>query len=392
MRLMAVLPYIWTRADWPNFMVRQDALTDTLARARLAQGTVLGLSRAIGLARHPEILHDIWVGEAIATAGIEGETLNLDAVRSSVLRRLGMARHGTSSRHVDGLVDVMDDAMRNFAAALTHERLYAWQAALFPTGRSGLVRIEVGKYRTHADPMQIISGRQGREKVHYVAPPSKNVPAEMRRFLDWFRASAPGGNIAIDGLVRAAIAHLWFETIHPFEDGNGRIGRAICDLALAQDRQVPTRLYSLSRQLHENRARYYDQLGAAQRGDGQRRTAQSGGIDATNWVVWFAGEFEAACGKSAAIIETALDKASFWQSAPAMNERQKKSMQKLLDAGPDGFEGGMSAEKYGNLTGASKATATRDLTDLALRGVLRKTGQGRGTRYWLDAPGVGGAT
>ena len=214
----------------------------------------------------------------------------------------------------------------------------------------------------------------------------------MRRFLDWFRASAPGGNIAIDGLVRAAIAHLWFETIHPFEDGNGRIGRAICDLALAQDRQVPTRLYSLSRQLHENRARYYDQLNAAQRGDGQRRTAQSGGIDATNWVVWFAGEFEAACGKSAAIIETALDKASFWQSAPAMNERQKKSMQKLLDAGPDGFEGGMSAEKYGNLTGASKATATRDLTDLALRGVLRKTGQGRGTRYWLDAPEVGGAT
>ena len=380
-RLMAALPYIWTQTDWPDFVVRQAALTGPLARARLAQGIVLGLSRAIGLSRHPEILHDIWVGEAMATAGIEGEKLNLDAVRSSVLRRLGMARHGTSSRQVDGLVDVMDDAMRNFAAALTHERLYAWQAALFPSGRSGLARIEVGKYRTHADPMQIVSGRQGKEKVHYVAPASKQVRAEMKRFLDWFRDSAPGGAIAIDGLVRAAIAHLWFESIHPFEDGNGRIGRAICDLALAQDRKVPTRLYSLSRQLHENRAQYYDRLNAAQCGD----------MDATAWVAWFTGQFEAACGKSAAIIQAALDKARFWQSAPTMNERQKKAVQKLLDAGPDGFEGGMSAEKYVNLTGTSKATATRDLTDLADRGVLRKTGQGRGTRYWQGTPPASGA-
>ena len=365
--------YVWSQPDWPAFTFSQAALTDALGRARLAQGTVHGLAQAIGLAHHPEILHDIWVGEAMATAGIEGEKLNLDAVRSSVLRKIGGARRGISSKHVDGLVDVMDDATRNFGKKLTHARLCNWQAALFPTGRSGLARIEVGGYRSHADPMQIVSGRQGKEKVHYVAPPSAKVHAEMTRFLAWFRDSAPGGKIVIDGVARAAITHLWFETIHPFEDGNGRLGRALCDLVLAQDSNAPSRLYSFSRQLLENRAQYYDELNAA----------QCGTLDVTRWVVWFAGQFEAACNKSAAIIQAAVDKAHFWRSAPEINERQKKAVQRLLDAGPGGFVGGMSAEKYVNLTGASKATATRDLADLAERGVLEIIGQGRGTRYAL---------
>lgn len=367
------LSYVWSQPGWPAFTFSQAALTDTLGRARLAQGTVHGLAQAIGLAHHPEILHDIWVGEAMATAGIEGEKLNLDAVRSSVLRKIGGARGGIAPKNVDGLVDVMDDATRNFSKKLTHARLCNWQAALFPTGRSGLARIEVGAYRSHADPMQIVSGRQGKEKVHYVAPPSTKVHTEMTRFLAWFHDSAPGGRIVIDGVARAAIAHLWFETIHPFEDGNGRIGRALCDLVLAQDSNAPSRLYSLSRQLQENRAQYYDELNAA----------QCGTLDATRWVVWFAGQFEAACNKSAAIMQAAVDKAHFWRSAPEINERQRKAVQRLLDAGPGGFAGGMSAEKYVNLTGASKATATRDLADLAEKGVLDIIGQGRGTRYAL---------
>ena len=376
-------PYIWAKPGWPALTCRQDALTGPLSRARLAQGTVLGLAHALGLVHHPEILHDIWVGEAMATAGIEGENLNLDAVRSSVLRKIGIAKGGASSRHVDGLVDVMDDATRHFGKKLTHARLCTWQAALFPaffaSGRAGSARIEVGAYRTHADSMQIVSGRQGRHTVHYVAPPSANVRAEMTRLLAWFRDTAPGGRIAIDGVVRAGLVHLWFETIHPFEDGNGRIGRALCDMALAQDANLPTRLYSLSRQLHENRAQYYDQL----------NSAQHGGLDITEWAVWFVGQFEAACDKSADIIRAAVAKGHFWRAAPHMSERQKKVVQKLLDAGPGGFEGGMSAEKYVNITGASKATATRDLTDLAERGVLDMMGQGRGTRYALRSGNPG---
>ena len=372
--------YIWAQPGWPVFTLRQDALTGPLSRARLAQGTVLGLAHALGLERHPEILQDIWIADAMATAGMEGETLNPDTVRSSVLRKMGLGSTGKSTRHVDGLVEVMNDATQHFERKLTHARLCDWQAALFPGGRSGLARIEVGKYRNHADPMQIVSGRPGKEKVHYVAPPSAQVRVEMTRLLEWFRDSAPGGKIAIDGVVRATIAHLWFETIHPFEDGNGRVGRALCDMALAQDAKSASRIISLSRQLLDNRSQYYEQL----------ETAERGGLDVTNWAVWFAAQFEQACQKSADIIRTAVDKGHFWQAAPQMNERQKKVVQKLLDAGPDGFEGGMSAEKYVNITGVSKATATRDLADLSEKGVLEITGQGRGTRYWIT--GKAGST
>lgn len=370
---MDVPAYIWSRPTWPSFTFRAEALTGPLGNARLAQGTVLGLAHAIGLQEHPGILEDIWVGEAMATAGIEGEKLNLNQVRSSVMHKIGLAVRGASDRAVEGLVDVMDDAARNFSARLTHSRLRKWQAALFAGGRSGFARIEAGRYRTGGEPMRIVSGRAGREKVHYVAPPAKRVRAEMTRFLAWFADSGPGGNIKVDGLVRAAIAHLWFETVHPFEDGNGRVGRALCDLALAQDANTPSRLYSLSRQLHESRSQYYDQLNAAQCGD----------MDATDWVVWFVTQFDEACRKSAAIVRAAVDKGHFWRAAPEMNERQKKAVQKLLDAGSGGFEGGMSAEKYCNLTGASKATATRDLADLAEKRVLEVIGRGRGTRYAL---------
>ncbi len=365
--------YLWSQPEWPVFTFQQEALVEPIGRARRAQGISLGIAQAIGLARRADILHEIWVGEALATAAIEGEKLNLEHVRSSVLRKMGITRRGGSSRTVDGLVEVMDNAMRDFAGPLTHARLCRWQAALFPAGRSGLARIETGKYRTHPDPMQIVSGRPGKERVHYVAPPSSRMREEMSVFLAWFRDSQPGGAVLIDGIARAAIAHLWFESIHPFEDGNGRIGRAICDLALAQDSGSSARLFTLSQQLHGNRTQYYERLNMAQRGS----------TEVTEWVVWFIRQFEQACAKSTELFQAALNKAHFWETAPPMNERQAKAVQKLLDAGPGGFEGGMSAAKYANLTTASKATATRDLADLADKGVLVITGQGRGTRYWL---------
>lgn len=334
--------YIWAQPGWPDLTARAEALTESLGNARLAPGTVPGLAHALGLESHPEIVHENRRGRRVAPP--RGWPGGRDGRRHPQLR-----------------------------SELTHERLCNWKAALFPPGRSGLRRIETGTYRKHADPMQIVSGRQGKEKVHHEAPPSSQVHAEMTRFLAWFNASAPGAAIPVDGLVRAALAHLWFETIHPFEDGNGRLGRALADMALAQDTNAAVRLHSLSRRLHENRAQYYDALNAA----------QCGTLDATAWVVWFITQFEAACRQSASIMCAAVDKTHFWRSAPEMNERQKKVVQKLLDAEPEGFEGGMSAAKYVNITGASKPTATRDLADVAKRGVLAVVGQGRGTRYTL---------
>ncbi len=320
------------------------------------------------------VVNQIWFHEVIATAAIEGEKLDMNHVRSSVLRKLGIGDSGRSSRHVDGLVDLMHDALQNFSVPLDADRLFRWQSALFPGGTSGIKRIQVGQYRTFADAMQIVSGRPGHEVVHYLAPDAANVAAEMERFLAWF--NAPGDE---DGIVRAAIAHLWFETIHPFEDGNGRVGRAVMDMAIAQDVRSPIRLYSMSRQLDENRTAYYDALNAAQKGDG----------DITSWVQWFATQFAEACIKSERLIDQALEKARYWSAhADArLNERQRKVLQKLLDAGDGGFLGGLSAHKYCKITGASKATATRDLADLLQREALFSKGRGKATKYYVNVPG-----
>ncbi len=227
--------------------------------------------------------------------------------------------------------------------------------------------------------MQIVSGPVGREKVHYRAPPSAGVAKEMRRFLKWWEDSRPGGDVPVDGIARAGIAHLWFETIHPFEDGNGRVGRAIIDMALAQDVDSPLRLYSTSSELMAQRKAYYDALNAAQRGP----------LDITPWVLFFIEQFRIACVTSQQVIGIAIEKNLFWaaHAQHGINERQRKVVKRLLDAGRAGFEGGMSAEKYGHLTGASKATATRDLVQLQTLGLLVTTGQGRGTRYWVNVPG-----
>lgn len=379
--------YLWQNTGWPKLVFDAEALAKDLDLARLQQGRLLGLLDAIGLSDAQEIARELWVQEAMATAAIEGEKLNLDAVRSSVAHRLGLADAPTRDRHVDGLVEVMLDASNNYPSVLDTDRLCRWQSALFPGGTSGLRRIAVGRYRDHSDPMQIVSGRQGHEVVHYTAPASDRVADEMALFLSWFEDTRTKVNVAptLNGIVRAAIAHLWFEVIHPFEDGNGRLGRAIVDMALAQDLGAPARMFGMSRQLLAVRPAYYDALSQA----------QSGTLDVTAWVQWFVQTFTQSCVLSQVVVKQAVDKAKFRLRAAGLsvNERQTKVLNRLLEAGSaemgGGFLGGMTAEKYSKITGTSKATATRDLAEMLSHGLLRVEGVGKATRYAVNVPGWG---
>lgn len=383
MRLMIPKsPWIWRHPDWPHLTFDAQRVAPELAHAHRWYGIVEGKAAAIGLHGTHLIVLDVFADEVMATAEIEGQRLPLDAVRSSVLRRLGLADQGPHDRHVEGLVAVLNDASSAFDQPLDTDRLCRWQSALFPGGTSGIHRIVVGRYRDHAEPMQIVSGTPGREVVHYEAPRSTNVPREMERFLDWFAATTPHAtgkpHTALDGIARAAIAHLWFESIHPFEDGNGRIGRAIVDMALAQHLQQSHRLCSLSRQLLTSRKAYYDALNQAQRGD----------CDVTAWVQWFAGQWAAACQAAGSVIDQAIVKRRFWEAhaTVALQERQRKVLQRLLDDGDGGFLGGLSAEKYMKMTGVSKATATRDLAQMLAAGLLRSHGAGKAVRYYVNVP------
>jgi Fic family protein len=375
---------IWQAPDWPGLVAPAAEVAAALLQARQRQGQLIGQCMAVGLDATAPTLREIWIQEALATSAIEGEALNPDSVRSSVLRHLGLDPDASApvSRQVDGLVDVMEDATRNFAEPLDKDRLCRWHAALFPTGASGLRRIRVGGYRDHADPMQIVSGLTGREVVHYTAPPSSQMDAQMQAFLDWFARTRPGqaqGNAPLDGIARAAVAHLWFESIHPFEDGNGRIGRAIIDLALAQDAAAPQRLVSLSHQLLAQRRGYYGAL----------QTAQHGGTDVSTWVLWFVQQYVQACDHTSVLIQVALEKSRFWtrHATVELNARQRKMVQRLLDDGDGGFLGGLNAEKYIKMTSTSKATATRDLTQLVADGLLFTRGQGKALRYFVNVPG-----
>lgn len=365
--------YVWQQPQWPHWTFDNETISIVLAQARLQQGRVMGKAQAIGLRTDTfaQIENEIWISEVISTAAIEGQKLDLDQVRSSVMRKLGLGSTGSSSRRIDGLVDVMHDAIKRYSSELSADRLCNWQSALFPGGRSGIEHIEVGGFRKFSEPMQIISGKIGKEIVHYQAPASEQVPIEMAAFLEWFNKPA-----STDGIVRAAIAHLWFEAIHPFEDGNGRVGRALMDMAMAQDAKQEIRLYSMSRQLQENRSAYYDAL----------NLAQKGGLDITDWLKWFVIQFSEACLKSEAHIDKALEKSRYWsEHAPHLfNARQLKALHKLLDAGDGGFIGGLTAEKYCKITGASKATATRDLTDLLLKQAVISRGVGRSTKYYAN--------
>lgn len=372
--------FIWQRPGWPALRYDAVRVGEALSRARRAQGQVEGKLAVLGFEQRLELAAEAWAQEALATSAIEGERLDLAAVRSSVARRLGVGRHDgpQASRHVEGLLDIMDDATTRCHDAVTHERLQAWHAALFPTGYSGMTKIRVGGYREHAEPMQIVSGRIGREKVHFQAPGSALVPEEMDRLLQWFNAATER-----DLLVRAALAHLWFETIHPFEDGNGRLGRVLVDLLMARDSGGTSRLFRTSQRLLERRRDYYGQLEAAQHGD----------VDVTGWVCWFIEQMQAICEDASKAVDITLVKARFWlvQGNKALSERQRKVMNLLLDAGPGGFDGGMSTRKYESITGASRATASRELIDLEALGLLDQVGAGRSTRYHVKLPGWGQA-
>ena len=374
-------PWIWLHTDWPAFRYDRQAVEADLAEAYRLHGIMEGKASAIGLTPTSDMALAAMADEVLTTAAIEGELLSMDAVRSSVKRRLGLEAAGPVDRSVDGLVAVVSDATTQHEQPLDVDRLCRWQSALFPGGTSGIQRIAVGRFRDHDDPMQIVGGHPGREVVHYEAPPSKDVPAQMARFLEWFNETGPGPGKAaqLDGLARAALAHLWFESIHPFEDGNGRIGRAIVDMAVAQVLRTPVRLFSLSRQLLDSRADYYDQLNACQRG----------GMDATRWVQWFVRRCSAAYAQAGAAIDNALMKRHFLAQhhVAELHERQRKVVQRLLDDGDGGFKGGLNAEKYIKMTGVSKPTATRDLADMVRRELLWTRGEGKATRYYVNVPG-----
>lgn len=369
-------PYLWEQRAWPDGLAWDpNPVGAALGEARRMQGRLLAKASLVGLADQPTFEAAAYEEEALHTALIEGERLDRDSVRSSVARQLGLDRAGAPphARSVDGLVAMLLDATRNARAPVTLERLCGWQAALFPTGFSGPHRIAVGVVRSGSEPMRVVSGAWGRPTVHFEAPPSAVLPDELARFLSWLEAPPAGG----DGLVRAGLAHLRFVTIHPFDDGNGRVTRALTDLVLARDEGSPTRLWSLSAQIEQERERYHEALQSAQRGIG----------DVTVWLTWFLGCVARAIGRAEASVDRVLAKLRFWAHHPhhACNERQRKIMDRMLQAGPDGFEGGMTTRKATALTGASRATAQRDLAELVAWGLLRPLpARGRSAAYEVE--------
>ncbi len=371
--------WIWQAVAWPKLCFNAEPLATRLARAQLEQGRLLGLAEAVGAAELPLVQRDVWAGEAVATAAIEGERLDLKTVRSSVARRLGITPSlvATVPENVEGLLDIMEDAAGNWNSEISEERLFRWQSALFPHGYSSLRTVATSRYRTHDEPMHIVSGPIGRETLHYEAPPSSAVRAEMRSFLDWFNATRESD--AVNGILRAGIAHVWFESIHPFEDGNGRVGRAIVDMALAQEAKVPYRLHGISTEMRRQQSAYYDALNVAQRGDG----------DVSQWLAWFVDAFVSACETSSGLINESLVRARFWSEhrAVEINARQRKVLDRLLEAGPGQYEGGMTPRKYVALTGTSLVTASRDLAELVSNRLIVRTGSGRSTHYNLAIDG-----
>jgi Fic family protein len=366
--------WIWQRPEWPDFRWDSAALAQPLASARRAQGELLGMGRLLDPDSDLLAQLEVLTSEGVATSAIEGERFDPKAVRSSLARRLGLPTAGlpVPPRSVEGLVDLLIDATRKLDRPLTVKMLSNWQAALFPTGRSGVSKIRVGQLRGAA-PMRIVSGPVERQRVHYEAPPRKGLERELARFLEWFNQRPAD----VDGLFRAGVAHAWFELIHPFEDGNGRVGRALLDRGLAQDENRSIRLYSLSARFMEVRSDYYDALQAL----------STGTLDATDWLRWFLDQVVAACAQSARTVERVLEKARFWMrhGQSGLNARQNKALNALLDAGREGFVGGMTNKKYAHLNRVSPATAQRDLSDLAARGILRTSGAGRSVRYALSS-------
>lgn len=365
--------YIHQRAEWPDFTWAADSISATLAAVRHRQGRLVGRMEALGFDLRAEAVLQTLTEDVLKSSEIEGENLDKQQVRSSIARRLGMDIGALApvDRDVEGVVEMMLDATQNYAAPLTAERLFAWHAALFPTGRSGMTRIAVGAWRPpEVGSMQVVSGPYGRERVHFEAPEAERLPGEMAAFLDWFERRD-----GTDPVIRAAIAHLWFVTIHPFEDGNGRIARAIADMALARSEGSSQRFYSMSAQIRRERGEYYATLERTQRG----------GLDITGWLDWFLGCLDRAFDGTEEVLGHVLRKARFWEAVAGetFSERQSAVINRLLD----GFEGKLTSSKWAKLTKVSSDTALRDITDLVDRGLLEKEDAGgRSTSYRLVEP------
>jgi len=363
--------WIHEHNNWPNFTWDAEALASTLADIRYCQGRLLGRMEGLGFELRQEASLGTLTNDVVTSSAIEGENLNPEEVRSSIARRLGIDIAGLvpANRDVEGIVEMMLDATRQFAKPLTKDRLCDWHAALFPNGRSGMYRITVAAWRTaDAGPMQVVSGPIGREKVHFEAPHADKLDQEMKTFLKWFESED-----ASDPVLKAGLAHLWFVTIHPFEDGNGRIARAIADMALARADKTPDRFYSLSSQMKSERKNYYDQL------ERQQRSTP----DVTGWLEWFLNCLGRAITSAEDTLSTVLFKAQLWEkiNQQPVNERQRLIINRMLE---DDFQGHMNTSKYAKLAKCSTDTALRDIQEIKARGIfIQNPGGGRSTSYRL---------
>ena len=369
------MKYIWERKNWFDFKYDEAVLLKPLSSLRVLQGKLLGRAASLDIKLETEAQADVLVEEAVRTAEIEGQKLNRDAVRSSVAVRLGLPKGvGRHDRNIDGLVDVLLDAVRFHDKPLTLERLNGWQAALFPSGYSGLRKIKTGKLRG-SEPMQIVSGPIGKEKVHFEALPKKRLDEEVRFFLKWWHSSF--GHM--DGILRAATAHLRFVTIHPYEDGNGRLARALTDMALAQDEKLKVRFYSVSSEIMRTRDEYYKILEDVQRCR----------VDVSEWYLWFIQCVTASIEHSQDIIANVFMRVDFWNqhAQTELNERQRKVLNRILEAGRGKFTGGLTTRKYVSIAKVSRATAFREIVDMLDKKILRQlSGKGRSVHYDLAWP------
>ena len=369
---MSIAPkYIHNQPDWPNFQWDHEALAGRLSKAKVEQARLLGRMESLGFELRQDAVLKTITADVIKSSEIEGEILNPDQVRSSVAKRLGMDIAGVVNvdRYIDGVVEMMMDATSKYNEPLTSDRLFGWHAALFPTGRSGMRKIRTGAYRDDAEgPMQIISGAVGKERVHFEAPEATKIAREMDAFLTWFNSDRSES----DWIVTAALAHLWFVTIHPVEDGNGRIARAISDMSLARSEKSSQRFYSLSSQIRQERAAYYEILEAT-----QKRTT-----NVTPWLDWFIGCTSRAIESAQSTLANVFAKGIFWNSFSKVNvnERQRLMLNRLFD----GFEGKLTTEKWQKVTKSSQRTAVRDIQDLVEKGALVQNPEGgRSTSYRL---------
>lgn len=364
--------YIYNNPNWPNFEWNSEKLLPLLSLVRNKQGLLIGKMSVLGFDLRNEANLQILTQEIVKSTEIEGEILDKEQVRSSVARRLGLEISGlvNSERNVDGIVDLMLDAITNYDKELSKERLFSWHASLFPEGRSGMYNIKAGSWRDDSTgPMQVVSGALGKEKVHYQAPPAETLEKEMQQFIRWFNL-----NQKEDFVLKAAVAHLWFVTVHPFEDGNGRISRALSDMLLARSDEQTNRFYSMSTQIRKERNSYYEIL----------EKTQKGAMEITNWLEWFLNCLLHSIENSEKLLEKIIFKHSFWikHTGLTINDRQRKVLNLLMDD----FEGALSTTKWAKIGKCSQDTALRDIQDLMEKGILMKSPQGgRSTNYELKS-------